>query len=135
MTRPSRVGGSRASSDRCARPSAVLVIAGRVRASDAPLLAERLRGIVERTGTRIVVCDVATVIEPDAGTIDALARVALAARRLDCKLRLEHPTVELADLLAFAGLQDVLPWTSSSRDSAGGDAGSDVRPSGPPDQT
>jgi hypothetical protein len=54
-----------------------------------------------------IVCDVGTV-PPDAAAIDALARLQLNARRLGLELRLRHASKELQDLLAFAGLRDVL---------------------------
>ena len=49
-------------------------------------------------------CDVAEVADPDLVTIEALARVGLAARRLGADVRLRGASVELLDLLAFCGL-------------------------------
>jgi hypothetical protein len=54
-----------------------------------------------------IVCDVAS-LRPDAAAIDTLARLQLNARRLGLELRLRHASNELQDLLAFAGLEDVL---------------------------
>jgi hypothetical protein len=54
-----------------------------------------------------IVCDVGT-FSPDAKAIDTLARLQLSARRLGLELRLRHASNELQDLLAFAGLRDVL---------------------------
>ena len=54
-----------------------------------------------------IVCDVGSV-PPDVATIDALARLQLTARRLGLELRLRHASNELQDLLAFAGLREVL---------------------------
>ena len=45
---------------------------------------------------------------PDIATIDTLARLQLTARRLGLELRLRDASTELQDLLAFAGLHDVL---------------------------
>ncbi len=45
---------------------------------------------------------------PDAGTIERLARLALAARRLGFAIRLHGASEELAELLEFAGLSEVL---------------------------
>ena len=47
--------------------------------------------------------------EPDAVTVDALARVQLAARRHGFRMRLRHASSELLELVAFMGLADVLP--------------------------
>ncbi len=44
----------------------------------------------------------------DAGTIDALARLQLSARRLGRHIQLEGSSDDLRDLIAFVGLADVL---------------------------
>jgi hypothetical protein len=54
-----------------------------------------------------IVCDVGA-LPPDAAAIDTLARLQLTARRLGLELRLRHTSTELQDLLAFAGLREVL---------------------------
>jgi hypothetical protein len=54
-----------------------------------------------------IVCDV-RALAPDAGAIDALARLQLNARRHHLELRLRHASAELLELLAFVGLADVL---------------------------
>ena len=43
-------------------------------------------------------------VDPDAGTVDALARLQLATRRV----LLRNASHELLDLIAFMGLKDVL---------------------------
>ena len=53
-------------------------------------------------------------IDPDLGTVDALARLALTARRLGCRVRLEHASSELRALLALAGLAEVVPCSPGS---------------------
>jgi hypothetical protein len=58
-------------------------------------------------GRTTIVCDVGE-FPPDVSTIDTLARLQLNARRLGLELRLRHASNELQDLLAFAGLRDVL---------------------------
>ena len=54
-----------------------------------------------------IICDVGAV-DPDVHAIDALARLQLAARRLGMEVRLRHASHELQELVAFAGLCDVL---------------------------
>ena len=54
-----------------------------------------------------LVCDVGSV-KPEAGSIDALARLQLNACRLGLELRLRHASSELLELIAFAGLEQVL---------------------------
>ncbi len=58
-------------------------------------------------GPRTIVCDLRRVVA-DAETLDALARLQLTAQRLGLELRLFHASVELRELVAFAGLEDVL---------------------------
>ena len=43
----------------------------------------------------------------DLAVVDALARLALAARRHGCAIRLDEPDPELVGLLALAGLAEV----------------------------
>jgi len=54
-----------------------------------------------------IVVDV-SALAPDAGTLDLLARIQLTARRLDLDTRLRNAAGELVDLIAFAGLAEVL---------------------------
>jgi hypothetical protein len=54
-----------------------------------------------------VVLDV-SAFAPDAVTVDALARLELAARRAGRRLQLREASDDLRKLIAFAGLDDVL---------------------------
>jgi ABC-type transporter Mla MlaB component len=81
---------------------------GPIARADLPGLCERVCGLLERSGADIALCDVSGV-DPDGVTIDALARLQLAARRHGCQVRLRHASSELLELLAFMGLRDVLP--------------------------
>jgi anti-anti-sigma regulatory factor len=76
-------------------------------AIDATALTAQLGAIVG-AGATSVLCDVGTLVKPDARAVDALARLQLAARRLGCDLRLERVSTELAQLLDFMGLTEVL---------------------------
>jgi ABC-type transporter Mla MlaB component len=93
----------------------ILVIDGPVAAADVPLLCERLRAVLRRGDTEVVVCDVGT-LAADASTIEALARLQLTARELGRRIRLQRTSHDLDRLLEFAGLDDVLP--SAGRESA-----------------
>jgi hypothetical protein len=84
-----------------------LVIRGQISPAAVDGLCERVRGLLQG-GTRLIVCDVEG-LSPDAAAIDALARVQLTARRLGGRIRLHNACVELGDLVALAGLSDVLP--------------------------
>jgi ABC-type transporter Mla MlaB component len=83
-------------------------IRGPIARADLPGLTERVCGLLERTGAGVARCDVCGV-EPDAVTIDALARLQLGAQRHGCQVRLCNPSPELLELVAFMGLKDVLP--------------------------
>jgi STAS domain len=56
----------------------------------------------------VVVCDVGRITEPDAPTLDALVRLQLTARRLGVTIELHNACPALVDLIACAGLSDVL---------------------------
>jgi ABC-type transporter Mla MlaB component len=83
-------------------------IEGPIARADLPGLCVRVCAILERSGAGVALCDVCGV-NVDAVTVDALARLQLAARRHGCQVRLLNPSNELRDLVAFMGLRDVLP--------------------------
>ena len=83
------------------------MIAGPIAGDDIPLLCARLHRIVIRSGAPVVVCDVRT-LPASAVAVDALARLQLTARRLGSRIRLQHVSRELDELLAFAGLAGAL---------------------------
>ena len=75
---------------------------------EIPALCERVRALLGRSGAGSIVCDVAAVTDPDACTVDALARLQLAARRHGCHVRLHNASPALLDLVELMGLTDVL---------------------------
>ena len=83
-------------------------VRGPIAVSDLPGLCERVCGLLDRSRPDVALCDVAGV-DPDAVTVDALARLQLAARRYGCQVRLRHASSELVDLLGFMGLREVVP--------------------------
>jgi len=86
----------------------VFAIKGPIARGDLPGLCERVCGLLERGRPDVAYCDVVGV-EPDAVTVDALARLQLAAGRHRCQVRLRDASSELLELVAFMGLEDVLP--------------------------
>jgi ABC-type transporter Mla MlaB component len=89
-------------------PSTItFAIWGPIERADLPALCDRVCALLARSGATVALCDVAG-IAADAVTVDALARLQLAARRHDCLIRLRGASDELRDLVAFMGLQDVL---------------------------
>ena len=89
-------------------PSAVVTLRGAIVRADVPGLCAGVREVLRGTKARLVVCDVADVTDPDCATVDALARIQLTARRLGGELRLHGASEELHQVLALAGLCDVL---------------------------
>jgi ABC-type transporter Mla MlaB component len=71
-------------------------------------LSDGLLALLGSTDARIVVCDVASLVRADLGTVDALARLELTARRQGARLVLIRVRDDLRRLVAFAGLRDVL---------------------------
>lgn len=86
----------------------VVALQGRVAQRDVRWLCERVRFLLEANGIARVVCDVSAVEDPDVGTVDALARVQLSARRLGGTVQLRGAGAELRDLIELAGLTEVL---------------------------
>jgi ABC-type transporter Mla MlaB component len=84
------------------------VVHGPIARSDLPGLCDRVCALLEESQAVVALCDVSGV-GPDAVTVDALARLQLAARRHGCQVRLRSASDKLLELLAFMGLSDVLP--------------------------
>ena len=92
----------------------VLVLSGPIALADVPALCERARVLLESCDAGLVVCDVEGLVDPDAVTVDALARLQLTARRLGRRVRFLHACGELEELLGLMGLGDVLPCGPAS---------------------
>ena len=81
---------------------------GPIARGDLPGLCDRVCALLAESRPELALCDVAGV-PADGVTVDALARLQLAARRAGCRVRLRNASAELLDLVAFLGLEDVLP--------------------------
>jgi hypothetical protein len=104
-------------------PDAVIMVVGAPLApADVPGLCARLRVLLEGSRAGVAVCDVGALADPDAVTVDALARLALTARRLGRRVRLCRASCALEELLVLVGLCEVLPPASRSRVEPGGQA-------------
>jgi ABC-type transporter Mla MlaB component len=80
---------------------------GPIAREDIPGLCDRVCALLNESDEEVARCDVSGV-GVDAVTVDALARLQLAAHRRGCKVRLRGASVELLDLVTFMGLRDVL---------------------------
>ncbi len=88
--------------------SIAFAIGGPIERADLPGLCGRVCALLEASAAEIVLCDVSDV-GPDAVTVDALARLQLAARRHGCSVRLRNASDDLVGLIGFMGLANVLP--------------------------
>ena len=91
-----------------AQSTVAFAIRGPITRADLPGLCDRVCSLLESSAAGVALCDVRG-IDPDAVTVDALARLQLAAGRHACRVRLRGASDELVELLAFMGLRDVLP--------------------------
>ena len=82
-------------------------VAGPIARADLPGLCARVRRLLENSDADLALCDVSHVAA-DAVTVDALARLQLAARRHGCRVVLRHSSSELRQLVGLMGLGDVL---------------------------
>jgi ABC-type transporter Mla MlaB component len=83
-------------------------VRGPIARADLPGLCDRIRTLLVDSHPTVAFCDVASV-DADAVTVDALARLQLAARKHGCQIRLHRTSPALRELLEFLGLSDVLP--------------------------
>ncbi len=84
-------------------------VTGPITRDDLPGLCARVCSLLDdNRGTEVAYCDVRDV-GVTAATVDALARLQLAAKHYGCRIRLRHASDELLRLVAFMGLEDVLP--------------------------
>jgi len=81
-------------------------IRGPIAREDLPGLCDRVCAVLAGGGG-VVACDVRG-LAPDAVTVDALARLQLAARRKRWYVRLRNASDELLDLVELMGLSHVL---------------------------
>lgn len=90
-----------------------LIFGGPIARDEIRGVCERARALLERREADTVVCEVGA-LDPDAVTIDVLARVQLTARRQGRRIELGGVGAELRELLVFAGLVEVLPLVVAS---------------------
>ena len=84
-------------------------IRGPIAPADLQGLCGRVCALLEGSGGGEVLCDVRGV-GPDTVTVDALARLELAARRRSCRVRLRGTSEELLELIELMGLSEVIAY-------------------------
>ena len=90
-----------------ARQTLAFAVRGPIARDDLPGLCDRVCALFQSSAAPVALCDVSGV-PADAVTVDALARLQLAARGYGCQVRLRSASPELLDLVAFMGLEDVV---------------------------
>jgi len=81
---------------------------GPILRGDIPGLSARVCRLLEGSKPDVALCEVCDVAVPDAVTVEALARLQLAAQRYGCRVKLSGASAELLELVAFMGLRDVI---------------------------
>ncbi len=87
----------------------IFAVDGTIRPADVPRLCARARALMAPDDIDLVVCDVGALVRPDGVTLDALARLQLAARRRGCRVAIRNASIDLLALLGLAGLSDIVP--------------------------
>lgn len=95
-------------------PALAFAIRSPMARADLPGLCARVCALLDAGGASRAVCDVAGA-RADAVTVDALARLQLAARRYGCTVELIRVSEELRELLELMGLSDVAPEPGAGR--------------------
>jgi len=84
-----------------------IVVRGPIARPDLPGLCDHVSELLEMSGASIALCDVCSV-DPDAVSVDALARIRLIARARGCDVKVQGASDDLRNLIALLGLQEVL---------------------------
>ena len=113
------VGGLRA---RIGPGTIVLALAPPIVRADIRTLCLSIQDVLERHPGDAVICDVGALVDPDAVTVDALARLQLTARRCGSCVSFRNAQVQLRALLALTGLADVVCGDYGSALEPGGEA-------------
>jgi ABC-type transporter Mla MlaB component len=102
VTQPRPCTPSTAATDRRA-----VALSGRIGAEDADALSDCVCARVAAGEDTPLPFDVAAVEDPDMGTVNALARMALTARRLGHHVELRRVRPDLRELLELAGVSSL----------------------------
>jgi ABC-type transporter Mla MlaB component len=96
------------------QPKTIVLVVDSLEPDDVPDLLARMGPGMVRADATIILCDLARLADADMATVDALARLALRARRMGCAVSLRDPSTELLELVGLAGLGEVLPCAPGS---------------------
>ena len=93
----------------CRKSATAELVVSRVDGDAVTVLCCRLRSLIDQSRAKLITCDVSVLRPCDLMAIDALARLGLTARRLGCSIQLRGGSDDLVALIAFVGLQAILP--------------------------
>lgn len=99
-----------------------LILIGPMTRAGIGSLCRRASRLLEESGAELVTLDLRTIADPDAVTIDALARLHLVARRSGRRIRFRHACREIHELVDVMGLTGVLRLDPGSRAEPGREA-------------
>jgi hypothetical protein len=111
-------------------PSLVVYFCDEIDRWELPGVCARVRAFLLSIDARMLVCDFGAVADPDAVTLDVLARLQLTAGRLGRVVELRSACAGLDDLIEFAGLSavvGVVPEPPTRAEEAGRRAGTTGR--------
>lgn len=91
-----------------------VVVLGPIGKSDVPGLWKGALHLLAVGDPDPIDYDVGALTEPDCATVDALARVALLARRRGRRIQLSNAGPALRELIVLAGLSEVVPCAGDS---------------------
>ena len=110
-------------------PDAVVFELGPLAAGAAPFLCDQLTALLlERPEARSVWCDVSAIVRPTPSDLDHLARLRVAAARMERTVRLRGAAPRLAVLLTLTGLAEVFGLGVDEDPGLGADDGSGLGP-------
>ena len=101
-------------------PEVEFGLPGHIDRTEIPWLCRRLQILAVSLVAEPIVCDVGAVAEPDAVTVDALARLQLTARRSGREFGIRHASSELEELLDLMGLAAVIHAAPAQASRRGG---------------
>ncbi len=101
-------------------PGVEFGLPGHIDRTEIPWLCLRLQVLAASVAADRLVCDVGAIVEPDAVTVDALARLQLTARRSGRELGIRHASRELEELLDLTGLAEVVRSAPAQASRRGG---------------
>jgi hypothetical protein len=120
-----------AASTQLERPHRTIRLRGSVERADVDAVCARASSDLASCAPGVVSCNVENVEDPALPVVEVLARLALIGRRNRHRMRLEHASPAILELLRLCGLADVLVGArdgASDRDADGdaADSGGEV---------